>query len=79
MLYKEVTEMKNNFSKILGERLISISDVSRETGLSRTSLTTFYYQKSKMIRFETLISLCDYLDIDLSELIEYQPKKYKKG
>lgn len=70
--------MKNNFSKILGERLISISDVSRETGLSRSSLTTFYYQKSKMIRFETLTSLCDYLNVNLSELIEYKPTK-KEG
>ena len=68
--------MKNNFSKILGERLLSISDVSKKTGISRSTLTSFYYRKNKMIKYETLMKICDYLQINLSELIEYE---YKKG
>lgn len=67
--------MKNNFSKILGERLLTISDVSAKTGISRSTLTSFYYRKNKMIRYETLIDICDYLQISLSELLEYDPKK----
>lgn len=67
--------MKNNFSKLLGERLISISEVSKETGISRNTLTSFYYRKNKMIKYETLTKICDFLQIQLSELIEYQPLK----
>lgn len=67
--------MKNNFSKILGERLLSITDVSKETGISRSTLTSFYYRKNSMIQYETLIKICDYLQINLSELIEYEPKQ----
>ncbi|MEG0458806.1 MAG: helix-turn-helix transcriptional regulator [Vagococcus sp.] len=59
----------------MGDRLISISDVSKNTGVSRSALTNFYYRKNKMIKYETLIKICDFLQIPLSELIEYQPKK----
>ncbi|MFW8052689.1 helix-turn-helix domain-containing protein [Vagococcus fluvialis] len=59
----------------MGDRLISISDVSKNTGVSRSTLTNFYYRKNKMIKYETLIKICDFLQIPLSELIEYQPKK----
>lgn len=67
--------MENNFSKILGEKLIKISNVHFATGVSRSTLTNFYYKRSVNIQLETLIKICDYLQIPLSELIEYQPKK----
>jgi putative transcriptional regulator len=67
--------VKNNVSKILGERLISITDVSNATGISRTALTAIYYRKNKGIQFETIEKLCDYLQVPMSELFEYEPKK----
>lgn len=67
--------MKNNFSKILGERLLSISNVSKQTKISRTTLTNFYYRRNKSVSYQTLEKLCDYLEIPLSELLEYEPKK----
>lgn len=67
--------MKNNFSKILGEKLMKISNVHFATGISRSTLTNFYYKRSTNIQLGTLIKICDYLEIPLSELIEYQPKK----
>lgn len=67
--------MKNNFSKILGERLIKVVDVYNATSISRTTLTNFYYKRSKNIQLETLVKICDYLQIPLSELIEYEPEK----
>ena len=65
--------MENKFSRILGERLIRISDVSKATGLSRTTLTNFYYRRNKNVSYETLEKLCDYLNVSLSELLEYYP------
>lgn len=67
--------MKNNFSKILGERLLSISNVSKQTKISRTTLTNFYYRRNKSVSYQTLEKICDYLEIPLSELLEYEPKK----
>lgn len=37
--------MENNMSKILGERLLKVSDVYRGTGISKTTLTDIYYQR----------------------------------
>lgn len=65
--------MRNNLSKILGERLLSISEVSRETGISRSTLTDLYYRRTKRFDSETIMKLCNYLQIPMSELLEYEP------
>lgn len=66
--------MYNNLSKILGEKLLKISDIHRETGLSKTTLTSFYYQRSMDIKLSTLFKICDYLEVSLDELIVYNPQ-----
>lgn len=65
--------ISNKFSIILGERLLKISKISEETGISRTTLTNLYYRKSKYITFETLDKLCNYLACSIEDIIEYQP------
>ncbi|EME7173885.1 helix-turn-helix domain-containing protein [Enterococcus hirae] len=69
--------MKNNLSKILGERLLKVSDVFKATGISKTTLTDIYYQRAKNIQLDTLMKICDYLQVPLSDLIEYEPQKNK--
>lgn len=71
--------MKNNLSKVLGERLLKVSDVFKATGISKTTLTDIYYQRAKNIQLETLMKICDYLQISLSELIEYEPERKESG
>lgn len=70
--------MKNNLSMILGSRLISISDVSYNTGLSRTTVTDIYYKRANDLKISTLEKICDFLQISLSELIEYEPQALNK-
>lgn len=70
--------MKNNLSKILGERLLKVSDVHAGTGISKTTLANIYYQRTATVKINTLIKICDYLQIPLSELIEYVPEKTEK-
>lgn len=64
---------KNNFSRILGERLISVTQVSEETGISRSTLTSLYYKKTMSVRLDTLLKICDVLGVELIELITYIP------
>jgi len=71
--------MLNNISAILGERLLSISEVSEATGISRNTIAAIYYRKTKAVRFETIIRLCDYLQLPMSELLEYTPVENKDG
>ncbi len=70
--------MGNNLSKILGERLLKVSDIHRATKISKTTLTEIYYQRATNIQLETLQKICDFLQIPLSELIEYVPER-KEG
>lgn len=67
--------MDNNFSKILGIQLLKISDVHEGTGINKTTLTDFYYKRGASPNLSTLKKICDFLQISLSELIEYTPRK----
>lgn len=60
----------NNLAIMMAERFKKISDVSKETGISRTTLTNIYYKKSKSISTETLEKLCLYLDCDIGEFLK---------
>lgn len=59
----------NNLAVLLAQRLIKITDVARETGLSRTTLTALYYKSSKNISLHTLDMLCSYLDCSVGDLL----------
>lgn len=66
--------MENNLSVILGANLMSITELSKKSGVNRGTLTEIYYRRAKSVKLETLIRICDSLEIKLSELIEYTPK-----
>lgn len=67
--------MGNNFSTILGNKRLKITQMHRDTGISRQALTNFYYQRTNKLDMNMLEKICDYLQIPLSKLIEYEPKK----
>ena len=57
----------NKFSAILGSRLIKISKVARDTGISRT----IDYKRSIYITFAVLNKLCEYLGCGVDDLFPY--------
>lgn len=71
--------MKNNLSAIMGARLISQTDIANATGLSKPTLSKIYNKRAETVKLQTLIKLCDYLQIPLSELVEYDPKLSADG
>ena len=64
--------INNNFSVILAKKLIKISDVSKATGISRTTLTNLYYRRSQNITFGVLDKLCNYLECSVADLFEFE-------
>lgn len=64
--------IRNNFSVALAKRLLKISTVARETGLSRTTLTDLYYRRTKQVALDTLDRLCAYLNCPIGEIFEYE-------
>ncbi len=62
-----------HFARLMGERKLKISDVARDTGINRGTLTRLYYETAERIELEVLDQLCDYFAIDLPELLERTP------
>lgn len=59
----------NRLSALLGERRIKISDASRDTGISRSTLTNLYYGRGTAVSYEVLAKLCKYLNCGIGDLL----------
>lgn len=62
--------IKVNLSRILGEKRLSVTDLSRMTGLNRAGLSKLYNEKTTSISFDTLEKICTELKCDISDLLE---------
>lgn len=60
---------ENRLRIVMAEQRISITKLSSETGISRTTLTNIYYERAKGITFETLDKLCTHLDCTPNDLL----------
>lgn len=55
-------------STLMGAQRKKISDVSRATGISRTTLIELYYDRSKAVSFRVVELLCRYLNCTVGDL-----------
>ncbi len=53
----------------------TISEIARETGINRNTITSLYHNKVDGIKFSTLEKLCNTYNLKISNLIKYKPKK----
>ena len=67
----------SNLAVLLAERNLKITKVSRDTGISRTTLTALCYDHSGGIKFDTLNTLCKYLGITPAEFFSYSQYDYE--
>lgn len=51
------------------KRIKTVSELSKRTGISRTTLLSLYHEKGKGVQFDTLDKLCEHLDVDIGDLI----------
>ncbi|MFV0448509.1 MAG: helix-turn-helix domain-containing protein [Vibrio sp.] len=63
--------LKCHLSKIMGEKRLKISDVSRDTGINRGTITRMYNETATRIEIEVIDVLCGYLNVQVGELFEY--------
>ena len=52
---------------------MKMSELSRQTGIAKNSLSDLYREKVKGVQFETLDKICKALNCSLSDLLEYVP------
>ncbi|EGR0517661.1 TPA: helix-turn-helix transcriptional regulator [Vibrio cholerae] len=62
-----------HLARLMGERKMRISDVMRETGLSRTTVTLLYKETALKVDLAALDKLCDLFNCPLSDILEKMP------
>jgi putative transcriptional regulator len=60
-----------HLGRLLGERKMKMSDLSKQTGISKNALSDLYHEKTDRIRFDTLDKICTALHCSVSDLVEY--------
>ena len=60
-----------NIDVMLARRKMSSGELAEKIGLSATNLSILKTGKAKAIRFKTLIALCQALDCQPGDLLEY--------
>lgn len=61
--------MKNNLRVLLAKKRKKVIDVYKATGISKTTLTSLYYERTKNPEVETLLKIADYLGVTIDELL----------
>ena len=57
---------------LMAEKRMNISDLHRETGLSRTLLTLMHKDELSRIDLASLNTLCNYFDCEVGDIILFQ-------
>lgn len=60
--------MRCNLRVQMAKRKVNITKVSKDTGISRTTLTALYHEKAVGIQFKTMNILCNYLHCKPNDL-----------
>ncbi len=67
--------MRIHFARLLGEHKKKITDVARDTGINRGTLTRLYHETAERVDLEVLQLLCDYFDCEVQVLLERRKSK----
>lgn len=61
--------------RVMADRKVSLTELSEAIDLSMTNLSLLKNGKVKGVRFNTLEAICEYLDCQPGDLLEYQKEK----
>ncbi|MEC8858934.1 MAG: helix-turn-helix transcriptional regulator [Pseudomonadota bacterium] len=60
-----------HLARLMGERKMKISDVLRETGLSRNTVTLMYRETAQRIDIDALDKLCRLFECEVADMLEF--------
>lgn len=61
-----------NLDVVMARRKMSLNELSEKVGISLSNLSILKTGKAKAIRFSTLATLCEVLDCQPADLLEYR-------
>jgi len=71
--------IKINLSRLLGEKRWTQADLARKTGIRANTISEIYNELIERINIDHLDIICEVLECDISDLLEYIPNKNKKN
>ena len=70
--------IKINLSTLLGKNRESQLELARKTGIRPNTINDLYHELAISVKLEHLDKICEELDCELSELLEYIPNNKKR-
>lgn len=64
--------------RVMADRKMSLNELASRVGISNVNLSNLKTGKVKAIRFSTLNAICDVLDCQPGDILEYQRAERKK-
>ena len=61
--------------RVMADRKMSLNELSDRVGISNVNLSNLKTGKVKAVRFSTLDAICDVLDCQPGDILEYQRKE----
>lgn len=62
-----------NLDVMMAKRKMSLNELSEKVGLTLSNLSILKNGKAKAIRFTTLDAICNVLDCQPADILEYRP------
>jgi putative transcriptional regulator len=63
-----------NLDVVMAKRKMSLNELSEKVGLTLSNLSILKTGKAKAIRFSTLEAICEVLDCQPADILEYKEK-----
>jgi len=63
-----------NLDVMMAKRKVKSKDLAQSLGITEANLSILKTGKAKAIRFSTLEAICQVLDCQPAEILEYKPK-----
>lgn len=70
--------IKVHLSRILGEKRWSQAKLSRLTGIRSSTISEIYNEFAERVSLEHLDKICEALDCDITDILEYRPNRQRK-
>lgn len=64
-----------HLSKLLGERKMNQADLAKKTGIRPATINLYYHELIERINLTHVNKICEVLECDLHDLLEYIPNK----
>ncbi len=73
LLYRRSEMIRVNLDVMMAKRKISLNELADRVGITKSNLSILKTEKAKAIRFTTLEAICEVLDCQPGDILEYVP------